>query len=251
MCTSYYLEDSNALKGIAYAAAHHRLLNRIRPKVARPLMTMGEVKPGDLAPVIAPDRRRGEGHVFPMIWGFTGKHSLITELQVDVLDRTRNPILLEAWERHRCIIPSSWYFEWERLHPVISYDSFGDQTEEGERRSMYMRSSPVPDPPDGSEPLGDRFMVQARGSSVTLLAGLYRIEELDGVKVPHFLILTQEAYGDILSIHNRMPVMLDSTDGELIQRWLDPGAMPPWETDRLLDKAFTDVVFEKSPPNKK
>ena len=33
MCTTYYLEDSRALRGIAQAAAHHRLRERISSKL--------------------------------------------------------------------------------------------------------------------------------------------------------------------------------------------------------------------------
>lgn len=72
ICTSYYLKDSTALKGISDAAAHHKLRDRMMEKIAKPVVTQSEVKHGDIAPAITPDRR-GEGRVFPMIWGFTGK----------------------------------------------------------------------------------------------------------------------------------------------------------------------------------
>ncbi|MDO5131938.1 MAG: SOS response-associated peptidase family protein [Eubacteriales bacterium] len=249
MCTSYYLEDSTALKGIAYAAAHHRLRSRMMAKIPRPVVTQGEVKRGDIAPVIAPDRR-GEGQVFPMAWGFTGKHTLIATLDLEVLEKTRNPVLLDAWTRHRCLIPTSWYYEWERLRPIDSYDTFGDQTPECERRNLYAGNHSVVCFTDSSEaePLGSRFMVQARGSSVTMLAGLYRIEELEDLKVPHFLILTQEAFGDLRTVHDRMPVIFDTSDADTIRAWLSPGAVPPWDVQRVIEKSVTDVIFEEDPP---
>ena len=251
MCTSYYLEDSNALKGIAYAAAHHKLRKRLMGKIAQPVVTQGEVKRGDIAPAIAPDKK-GEGHVFPMIWGFTGKHTLITTLDIDVLEKTKNPVLLDAWARHRCLIPTSWYYEWERLRLVDSYDTFGDQRPEGERFSMYRGNHSIVCTADGpgSEPLGSRFMVQTRGSSVTMLAGLYRIEEVEDVKVPHFLILTQEAFDDLRAVHDRMPVIFDTADPDTIRAWVNPGAMPPWDIQRIVEKSVTDVIFEESPPHK-
>lgn len=250
MCTGYYLENSKALKGIVQAAAGHRLRRRMMEKIAQPLVTQGEVSCGDIVPAIAPDSR-GVGRVFPMVWGFTGKHALITELPVETLEYTKSPILLDAWALHRCLIPTSWYFEWERLRPVISYDSFGDQTPEGERRERIERTVINETGPDGSVPVGDRFMIQTRGSSVTMLAGIYRIEEVDDVRIPHFLILTQEAFGDLCEIHDRMPVIFDTSDRETIQSWVDPGAIPSWDVERVAEKAIDDVIFEKSPPVRK
>ena len=249
MCMSYFLEDSAALKGIAYAAAHHKLRERMTGAAAQPVVTQGEVKHGDIAPVIAPDKR-GEGHVFPMIWGFTGKHTLITTLDIDIFERTRNPILLDAWDRHRCLIPASWYYEWERLHPIDSYDTFGDQTPEHERRSMYAGNHSIVCAMDGSgsELLGSRYMVQTRGSSVTMLAGLYRIEDQKGVKLPHFLILTQEAFGDMRSVHDHMPVIFDTSDADTIRAWIDPGSLAPWDVQRVSERSVTDVICEESPP---
>lgn len=118
------------------------------------------------------------------------------------------------------------------------------QTPENERREMYVRNGPEP---DGSEPLGDRYMIQTQGSTVTLLAGIYRMEEFGGVKLPHFLILMQYASEDIMFIHNKMPVIFPSSDSALLHDWLDPNAMPPWDVNRVINKAATNVVFEKSP----
>ena len=71
MCCSYFLENSTKLAGIAHAASKHRIKGRMLEKLGQPLITEGEVLPGRIAPVIAPDRR-GESRVFPMVWGFTG-----------------------------------------------------------------------------------------------------------------------------------------------------------------------------------
>lgn len=246
MSTSYHLEkDSKELKSIIYAAVHHSLAKKMVSRLCRPVMTNGETYPGDILPVIAPDRK-GRGRVFPMVWGMTGKQGLIHELDVDLLDRTRNPVLLDAWGRHRCLVPASWYYEWEHLHPMISYDSFGDQTPERERRvnRSFADNETIP---DGSDLIGDRYMLQTRGSAVTMLAGIYRIEEHDDMKFPHFMLLTQEAPPELLFLHSRMPVIFDPREAGLIQKWLDPGAMPPWNAERVLEKAVTDMVFEKRP----
>ena len=244
MCTTYFLEDSRALRGIAQAAAHHKLRERISTKLAQPVVTQGEVRPGDIVPVIAPDRS-GEGHVYPMVWGFSGKNSLIPRLDTELLAETRNTILLDAWYRHRCLIPASWYYEWERLHPEIGYDTYGNQSPESDLRFKYMGNGQVPG--EESTPVGDRYMIQTHNSAVTLLAGLYRIEELDGVRIPHFMILMQYACDDLMFIHSKMPVIFDSSDSGLLHDWLDPKTVPQWDVDRLLNSAVTNVMFEKSP----
>lgn len=51
ICTSYYLKDSTALKGISDAAAHHKLRDRMMGKIAKPVVTQSEVKHGDIAPL--------------------------------------------------------------------------------------------------------------------------------------------------------------------------------------------------------
>ena len=170
MCTTYFLEDSRELRGIAQAAAHHKLREHISAKLAQPVVTQGEVRPGDIVPVIAPDKS-GEGHVYPMVWG---KSSLIPRLGTEFLAETKNTILLDAWNRHRCLIPASWYYDWERLYPKIGYDTHGDQSPESDLRFTYMGNGRIPG--EESTPVGDRYMIQTHNSAVTLLAGLYRIE---------------------------------------------------------------------------
>lgn len=45
----------------------------------------------------------------------------------------------------------------------------------------------------------------------------------------------------------KMPVIFDARDAGLLQSWLDPSAMPPWDEERVLEKAVTDMVYEKRP----
>ena len=81
----------------------------------------------------------------------------------------------ELWEKRRCIIPASWYFEWEHL---ISNT--------------------------GQKKTGDKYMIQPNGSSMTWLAGLYRIED----SLPVFAVLTREPTDELRRIHDRMPLIL-------------------------------------------
>ena len=80
MCTTYYLENTEPLRRMGQAAENHKLRYRMMSKIAQPVVTQGEARPGDIVPVIAPDSS-GEGHVYPMIWGFSGKLSLIPRME--------------------------------------------------------------------------------------------------------------------------------------------------------------------------
>ena len=62
-------------------------------------------------------------------------------------------------------------------------------------------------------------MIQPEGSAVTWLAGLYRIEDISGIQVPVFTVLTREPSEEIRYIHDRMPVILPGVD---IEKWIKP-----------------------------
>ena len=117
----------------------------------------------------------------------------------------------DAWQSHRCIIPASYYYEWEHLVNQAT----------------------------GKKKAGDKYMIQPKGSSVTYLAGLYRIEDMKGIKVPVFTVLTREPSDEIRFIHDRMPVMLAK---ELIQDWISPSNKP----EEIVRNALTAMVFEKA-----
>jgi putative SOS response-associated peptidase YedK len=77
-------------------------------------------------------------------------------------------------------------------------------------------------------------MIQPKGSAVTWLCGLYRIEE----GLPVFVILTREPGEEIRFIHDRMPLIMPE---HLIDEWIRPDTRP----EDILGQALTDMVFEK------
>lgn len=116
------------------------------------------------------------------------------------------PTFRESWERRRCIVPASWYFEWEHLK--------GN---------------------DGRTKTGDKYMIQPKGSEMTWLCGLYRIEE----GLPVFVVLTREPGEEIRFIHDRIPLILSK---ERIDDWIRPDGKP----EELLSFALTEMMFEKA-----
>ena len=200
MCTRYWTEESPELRAIVEEMKRSPLAARWQRKTG--IRTYGEIRPTDVAPVIAPDRA-GNRAVFPMKWGYTGR-SLLLNARTETA--AVKPTFREDWQRHRCIVPASWYFEWEHLQ--------GN---------------------DGRKHIGGKYMIQPRDSSMTWLCGLYRIEE----GLPVFVVLTREPGEELRFLHDRMPLILPE---QYIGEWIRPDTRP----EDLLGEALTDMVFEKA-----
>jgi len=173
------------------------------------MVTEGEVRATNIVPVIAPNRS-GARTVFFMVWGFTLPRSSSPMVNARVETASTKPTFKESWEHRRCIVPASYSFEWEHLINAAT----------------------------GKAKTSDKYMIQPEGSAVTWLAGLYRIEDISGIQVPVFTILTREPSEEIRFIHDRMPVILPGDD---IEKWIDPVSKP----DEIIKNAMTDMVFEK------
>ena len=204
MCCRFYMEMSPKLRPIVEAAQKSRLYQNNVARIAKRLTTEGEVYPDMLVPVLA-SNKAGEKAVFPMIWGynFEGIRHPIANARSETA--AEKPSFKDGWAAHRCIIPASWYFEWEHI-----------STASGKTRA------------------GDKYAIQPKGSDMTWLCGLYRMED----NYPHFVILTREPGESISFIHDRMPVILPE---EAVGKWIDPNLNP----HMLLSSALTDMAFEK------
>ena len=205
MCCRYYMEMSPELRPIVEAAERSKLYLNHRSVLAKPLITEGEVFPDMLVPVIAANKA-GKKTVFPMIWGYheEGIRRLIVNARSETAAEKRS--FREGWAMHRCIIPASWYFEWEH------------RTE-----------------PDGKKKTGAKHALKPRGGGLTRICGLYRMEN----GYPHFVILTREAGEEISFLHDRMPLILPE---ETADRWIDPNQNP----QALLSGGLTDLTAEKT-----
>ena len=204
MCTRYYVELSPELRPYVEAASRTPLKAKMVSVLGKKFKAEGEIRPTDMAAVIAPGRD-GKKAVFPMVWGYhiTGIDRPVVNARVEsAKEKTSFAI---DWVRHRCIVPASYYFEWEHIKR-----------------------------PDGAVKTGQKYAIQPRNATVTYLAGLYRIEEARGMRYPVFTVLTKEP-GEILSkIHNRMPVILPE---DAIGDWIKPDADP----GRIVSEALTDL----------
>ena len=188
MCTRFYIEPrSEELDEIMEAAMKTGLARKFLI-AGSAVLTSGEIRPTNVVPVIAPNKD-GKRTVFPM-------RSETAAVR---------PTFRDSWRQHRCVIPASWYFEWEHL-----------------------------DAPGGKTKTGDKFAIQPNGQSVTWLCGLYRIE--DGF--PAFTVLTREPSDDVRRIHDRMPLILPE---EMTDAWISPEQKP----EDIIGYAVTDLVMER------
>ncbi len=155
---AFYVEpDTEEIREIIAEVQRSQLSGKFI-KAGSAILTSGEMRPTNVVPVIA-SSRNGRKAAFPMKWGFQiPGRSLLVNARVETA--VEKPTFKEAWESHRCIIPASWYYEWEHL--------IGN---------------------NGQKKVGDKYMIQPSGSSMTWLAGLYRLE--DGL--PVFTVLTKRA----------------------------------------------------------
>ena len=172
MCCRYLLEESPELRPIIEEMNRSPLAGRLFPREA--LRSGGEVRPSDVAPVLAPDRS-GRRTVFPMKWGFRAKTLIVNARAETAAER---PLFRESWQSRRCAVPSSCYFEWE--HPAS---------------------------PDGRRKTGTKYRLQEKDAPLTWLCGLYRMEE----GIPCFVVLTRAPGENIRFIHDRMPLILPVT----------------------------------------
>ena len=199
MCCRYFIEDTTEMQTIFSDMLRSSLVQKWN--ALSPIKTCGEISPTDIVPVIASNRSRQRA-VFPMKWGFTGK-TLLMNARVETA--AVKPTFREAWKSHRCIVPASYYFEWEHLI---------DQ--------------------NGRKKTGDKYAIQPQEDNTTWLCGLYRFEH----NYPFFVILTREPGEQIRFIHDRMPLILPEN---LVNDWINPDADPA----ELVKAAVTDVIAEK------
>ena len=199
MCCRYWTEESPELRPIVEEMNRSPLIKRWQDQGK--VKSYGEICPTDVVPVIAPDRF-GKRKVYPMKWGYSGRSLLMNARSETAAEK---PTFRDDWARHRCIVPASWYFEWE--HCVGS---------------------------DGKMRTGDKYRIHPKEAAMTWLCGLYRIEN----GLPVFVVLTREPGEKLRFLHDRMPLIMPE---EMVPEWIRPDRRP----EELLTCALTEMSFEK------
>lgn len=209
MCTRFYVEPAPFERLITRAGALS-LADDIAAQLGKAPAMSGEIRPTEAAAVMAMSRS-GRMAVFPMIWGFSSGASKAPVVNCRLETADSKELWHDSWQRRRCIIPASRYFEWEHITA-----------------------------PDGKKRTGDKYLIQPKSGSATLLAGLYRFEVRDGLRVPVFAVITREACGGVRALHDRMPLIILESDAAA---WISPDSDPRV----IAARAITDVLAEKAP----
>jgi putative SOS response-associated peptidase YedK len=136
--------------------------------------------------------RKGEGgdrEAAPVRWGLIRPGSEYAKAPINLpVEHAARGAMRRTLRERRCIIPLTGFYEWKRA---------------GKAKQPYN--------------------VRRKDGKVFGVAGLWdRLESGDGNDLESCLILTTGANGVLISIHDRMPVILDPASYE---RWLVPPAL--------------------------
>ena len=160
MCGRYFIDP--VLAGEALKEA----VESLEKRAGAPVKT-GEICPGDEAAVFA-RAKSGKATLFRMKWGWkNAKNRLVINARSETAETSA--MFSESMAARRCLIPASWYFEWEKR-------------EDGKVKQE----------------------IAPAGGQAFYLAGLYRMEN----GFPVFVVLTREPADELRFIHDRMPLIL-------------------------------------------
>ena len=179
MCGRYKLEDKIDDERLEEQV---RQAIRVAVKLDARMVTAGDVRPTDVAPVIAPSARNRALGAFPMQWGFRHPKRGMLVFNTRMETALARDMFVGSVNDRRCLIPASCYYEWKKIDPKRK----------------------------------DRYAFHAQDGSPLYMAGLY-IRTSDAHRLPCFTILTQDADRAIRDLHPRMPVLVPYARAE---EWL-------------------------------
>ena len=157
---------------------------RVAQKFGVKMKTEGEIRPTDVAPVIAPSARDRSLGAFPMQWGFTHPKRGMLVFNTRMETAQERGMLAGSIDERRCLVPAECYYEWKKIDPKRK----------------------------------ERYTFRATDGSPLFMAGLY-IRTSDVRQLPCFTILTQDAQKAIRDLHPRMPVLVPWSRAA---EWLSP-----------------------------
>ena len=170
MCGRYYIAENDPDEILSEYLAEARKRADI---MNVPIVTSGEVRPTNIAAVIAPNSRDRRPAAFPMKWGFIHPHRGMLVFNTRSETATEKSLFVTSIDDRRCLIPASCFYEWQKA----------------DGRKIKYAIKPKDEP--------------------FFLAGLYIRSSKE--RLPSFSILTMNAADGIKDIHARMPVMISKS----------------------------------------
>lgn len=181
MCGRYYLERVFTSVSLAEEMRH---AVEVSNRLSANMKTEGEIRPTDIAPVIAPSRADRSPNAYPMQWGFIHPRRGMLVFNTRSETACEKAMFADSINDRRCLIPVSCYYEWKKT---------GDGRKE-------------------------KYAFYAEDRETLYLAGLYVLTPTEK-GLPCFTILTQDADKRIKELHPRMPVLIPRLRAE---EWLSP-----------------------------
>ena len=90
-------------------------------KLGAKMVTSGDVRPTDVAPVIAPSARNRSLGAFPMQWGFTHPKRGMLVFNTRMETAQEREMFAGSVNDRRCLVPASLYYEWKKIDPKDSH----------------------------------------------------------------------------------------------------------------------------------
>ena len=174
-------------------------IGKLNPKLFTPRYN---IAPTQMIPVVL--EQSGERVIESLRWGLIpswSKDESIGSKMINARAETlaEKPSFRDAFKKHRCIIPASGFYEWQKQS-------------KGAKQPFYFRM---------------------KDKDVFGFAGLYEqwLDKETGEQIETFTIITTEANKVLEPIHERMPVILKSKDYD---QWLDAKEKDTSELQKLL-----------------
>ena len=185
----------------------------------------GEVFPASTVAAMTVGRSGNIG-IFPMTWGFhlpPNNKLIINTRSETAMDK---PMFRTSMLERRCLIPCSWYFEWEVR------DAQQNMLDDLPSLQIQATGQSVKGKTKNQQKI--KYAIRPKSSGIIYLAGIYRYEE--NQKLPVLSILTREPAPEISFIHDRMPVIFSDKNHSA---WLDKSNDPR----DILNQCETAMVY--------
>ncbi len=219
MCGRFFVEGESENELLARMI--DEASRRQRALTGESTIATGEVFPSSIVAAMTVGRS-GDIGIFPMQWGFHLPPS--NKLIINTRSETalEKPLFRKSMLERRCLIPCSWYFEWETRDT--------QQSLLDDMPSLQIQAAGQTVKTKTRNPEKIKYAIRPKAPGIIYLAGIYRYEE--NQKLPVLSILTRDPVPEIAFIHDRMPVIFSD---KLHGQWLDRAA-DPMEVLKLCEK---------------
>ena len=210
MCGRFFVEGESENELLARMIAEAE--RRQQAITGESSIARGEVFPASTVAAMAVGKT-GDIGIFPMVWGFHLQPN--NKLIINTRSETalEKPMFKKSMLERRCLIPCSWYFEWETRD--------AQQSLLDGMPSLQIQAAGQITKGKAKNPAKIKYAIRPKAPGLIYLAGIYRYEE--DQKLPVLSILTQEPAPEIAFIHDRMPVIFsDRNHGAWLARSADP-----------------------------